>query len=71
MLRHPSDQSHQIKVSASKNGPSIILGDQDGVDRAALGHTVLRIRPTGSLEHRAPSSLVLFDKDGKVIWTAP
>jgi hypothetical protein len=70
-LRDPSDQGHQIKMSAFKDGPSISLGDQEGVRRAVLGHTVLKILQAGSHEHRAPSSLVLFDKDGKVIWTAP
>jgi hypothetical protein len=70
-LRNPSDQGHQIKMLAFKDGPSVSLGDQEGVDRAVLGHTVLKTLQTGSLEHRAPSSLALFDKDGKVIWTAP
>ncbi len=39
--------------------------------RAALGATSLITTRTGSVENRATSSLGLFDKDGKVLWSAP
>jgi hypothetical protein len=39
--------------------------------RAVLGHTALEATATGTVEQRPASSLVLFDKDGKVIWKVP
>ena len=54
-----------------EKGPSLILYDQDGNVRAALGTTELKNTRTGSTEIRAPSSLVLLDEDGKVVWSAP
>jgi L-asparaginase II len=48
-----------------------VLRDEKERIRAVLGHTNLEITRTGSVEQRSASSLVLFDKDGKVMWTAP
>ena len=39
--------------------------------RAVLGSTSLELIKTGTIEKRPESSLVLFDKDGKVIWQTP
>ena len=47
------------------------LHDSEGNLRVALGTTRLEHANTGSTEIRAPSSLVLFDEDGKVVWSAP
>lgn len=49
----------------------ISLSDENGIDRAVLGATSLTTTRTGTVEKRAPSSLILFDKDGKVLWKAP
>ncbi len=38
---------------------------------AVLGHTALETKATGTVEQPPASSLVLFDRDGKVIWKAP
>lgn len=51
--------------------PSLHLCDKGGKIRAALGTTDLEITQTGEARRRAASSLVLFDKDGKVMWSAP
>ena len=51
--------------------PHISLQDKDGNLRVALGTTRLKHTDTGSTEIRAPSSLVLFDEDGNVVWWAP
>src|ERR1051326_1814902 len=42
-----------------------------GMDRAVLGNTYLENSRTGSKETTPLSSLVLFDKEGKVLWKAP
>lgn len=51
--------------------PSFKLFDKLGTHRAVLGTTQLKNTQTGSIETRAPSSLVLFDEGNKVLWSAP
>lgn len=54
----------------STGWPSIVLrGGRDSTPRAVLGYVALDSR--GAMEQRLPSSLVFFDKDGKVLWVAP
>lgn len=57
--------------TAPDGSPNLTLFDQAGKLRAALGHAKLEAIGTGATENRAVSSLVLFDKDGKVLWEAP
>jgi len=52
-----------------EDGPSLKIEGQGG--SAVLGKTELKNNRTGSTEIRAPSSLVLFDEEGKVVWSAP
>jgi hypothetical protein len=59
------------KLDLSQGEPSLELSDHTGKARATLGYTELEVQHTGSTEKRAVSSLVLFDKDGKVTWAAP
>jgi hypothetical protein len=47
------------------------LNDERGMSRAVLGGASLENKATGVKEQRPASSLILFDKDGKVIWKAP
>lgn len=51
--------------------PVVLLGDENGKPRAVLGHVDLVGTSEGRVEKRPASSLVLFDKDGKVLWKAP
>jgi len=61
-----------ISISVQKDaGPSLSLKDNLGKIRAVLGTTNLKHPDTGSTEIRAPSSLVLFDEEGSVVWSAP
>ena len=60
-----------INVYLLKDQASIWLSDERGTGRAVLGGTTLENKTTGVAEQRPASSLVLFDKDGKVIWKAP
>ena len=52
-------------------GPSLRLIDTQGKTRTVLGTTDLVNTKTDQETKTAPSSLVLFDKDGKVLWKAP
>jgi len=68
------DGARQPRVAVgtqSDGGPGVVLLDENGRLRAALGSSWLEQRNTGAVEERPDSSLVLFDKDGKVIWQAP
>ena len=51
--------------------PALDLSDAAGKVRAVLGITSTEVVRTGEERRRSESSLVLFDKDGKVIWQAP
>lgn len=67
-----SREKGRIDVNILADGtPSLQLYDKDGNERAVLGQTELEVRRTGSTEKRSASSLVLFDKEGKVLWRAP
>ena len=62
----------KLEIDIQKDaGPSLSLTDSLGMVRAVLGPTELKHTDTGSTEIRAPSSLVLFDEDGNVVWSAP
>jgi len=50
--------------------PRLVIKDSNGAS-AVLGSTELEVTRTGELRKRPASSLVLFDKDGKVICWAP
>ncbi len=65
-------------LSLLEDKPTLHLYDKKGKLRAALGSTSLKITRPGvgggkaeTEEKRPESSLVLFDKDEKVIWKAP
>jgi len=51
--------------------PALVLRDENGLDRAVLGHRILKRTPTAPVERRPASSIILIDKDGKLIWEAP
>jgi len=70
--KKPSLELHSTDFRAvAVLGPSLELYDSTGDLRAVLGSTELKNNRTGSTEIRAPSSLVLFDEEGKVVWSAP
>jgi len=49
----------------------IELTDRDGKTRAILGASQLRITQTEEVRQRPESSLVFFNSEGRVIWSAP
>ena len=61
----------RIVLSMLFEEPVVTLLDEKGQFRAQLGCASLEITKTGSVENRPESSLILFDKVGKVIWKAP
>ena len=51
--------------------PSFMLYDENDNKRAVLGFTSLEVTKTGEVRNLPPSSLVLFNKEGKVLFEAP
>jgi len=73
-LRDERDRVRSKIVMLSDGSPSIRLFDEVGNSRAIIGSINLENPETariGSLEKRPESSLVLLDKDKKVVWSAP
>ncbi len=62
----------QVYLTTGKDGsPFIRLKDVNGRTRTVLGNTSFVHPQTGVVERRPPSSLVLFNEKGNVIWKAP
>jgi len=59
------------KLTTRLGDDHLYLFDDEQRPRAVLGTTELKHPDTGSTEIRAPSSIVLFDEEGKVVWSAP
>jgi len=70
MMATTEDRFGFSLMLAPTGGASLRLVDH-GIIRAALGTIELIQTDTGSTEIRAPSSLVLLDDKGKVLWSAP
>ncbi len=64
-------ENERVFLATRGDNASLILHDEAGKMRAALGNFDLEITATGSTEHRAASSLVLLNEQGRVLWEAP
>jgi len=51
--------------------PTLELFDENRMKRAVLGRTALEVTRTGAVTELPESSLVLFAKDGKILWKTP
>jgi hypothetical protein len=70
-LRDASGKT-RLRLALSDDGtPLLELLDKDGHSRAVLGRFLLKRTKTGAIEERPESSLVLVDRDGKVLWRIP
>jgi len=66
-----SDKSYITIYADRLLGTAINISDDKGNTRAVLGTVDLKVTDTGETRKRPESSLVLFGKDGKVIYKAP
>lgn len=69
---HSQQGSARVKLTVRSDGsPSLSLFDPPLAPRAVLGAIGLENPATGVREERPASSLVLFGRDGPVVWRAP
>ncbi len=64
----------RANLSVSNDGPSLIFYDAEGHQRTIVGSTTLvgsHVNENGISEKAPPSSIVLFDKAGKLLWRQP
>ena len=61
----------RIMIKTFKGGTAIEISDDEGNQRAILGSVDLNVIATGETRKRPESSIVLFGKDGKVVYSAP
>jgi hypothetical protein len=69
-----ADKSNKTRASINLSpdgSPGLELLDKDGNLRAVLGSTSIVTVRTGLVDQRPESSLVLFDKNWKILWKAP
>lgn len=67
-----NNMAERLLVETESDGsPRLALKDKGEKLRAVLGTTQLKDKRTGNTETREPSSLVLFDEKGNVVWKAP
>jgi hypothetical protein len=64
----------RVNLSVSNEGPSLLFYDAAGHPRTIIGSTTLvgsHVNENGIAEKSPASSIVLFDKAGKLIWRQP
>lgn len=59
-----------VTLDNDNGGPNLSVEDKDGYS-SVLGRSDLVLTKTGKKEQTPAASLVLFDKDKKVLWSAP
>ncbi len=64
------NQNARIILSSAKGRASLIVTDEDGFE-TTIGTTDLVTTATGETHKTSAASVVLFDKDKKVLWKAP
>lgn len=77
---HGVEGSQRVGLNIDSGGTCLSIKDLKGVTRAELGDTKLAFGTDGTLkkasgnfsvEQRPPSSLILYNEDKKVLWSAP
>ncbi len=64
----------RANLSVSNDGPSLVFYDPSGQARTVVGSTTLvasHVNENGVAERAAASSIVLFDRTGKLVWRQP
>jgi hypothetical protein len=68
------NEKSRANLSVSPDGPSLVFYDPDGKARTILGSTTLvasHVNEKGVMERAPASSIVLFDRAGKLLFRTP
>ncbi len=71
LIINGKDEKYRLMLNLDRDSPQIILRDDKAQTRLVIGTTEVTNRIKGTIERRPESSLVMFNKDGKLIWSAP
>jgi len=71
LIINGQDGKHRMMFNIDKGSPQIILKDNDAQTRMILGMSEVASKFRDTVEKRPESSIVMFNKDGKLIWSAP
>lgn len=71
LIINGKDEKYRLMLNLDRDSPQIILRDDKAQTRLVIGTTEITNRLKGTIERRPESSLVMFNKDGKLIWSAP
>ena len=66
----PVNLDKQVLLESSPDGPSLTLSDFQGF-RSIVGTTSLKTPSTGASTKTSAASVILFDKEGRSVWSAP
>lgn len=70
-LYDKTQTNRAVLATLPDGSPALVLFNKAGETRALLGSNFpMRMHPE-EIETRPASSLVMFDKDGKIVWKAP
>lgn len=70
-LRDAKTKPHATVIVNAQGSPSLIMRDKATESVALLGEAILPISVAGLDEERPAGSLVLLNKEGRVVWRAP
>lgn len=70
-LYDKKDHKYRIMFDVVDGNPRIILRDEKAQTRLVLGGAEIVGKLKGTTERRATSSIVMFNPNGKLIWSAP
>ena len=65
------DDKYRAMLDIFDGGPRLVLRDVMGQTRATFGATEVVDKSKGILEKRGVSSLVFFNSNGELVWSAP
>lgn len=71
LIINGKDEKYRLMLNLDRDSPQIILRDDKAQTRLVVGTTEITNRLKGTIERRPESSIVMFNKDGKLIWSAP
>lgn len=68
--QRPAKWGQQAVLESSADGPSLTLSDAQGF-RTIAGIASLKTPSTGASTKTSAASVILFDKEGRSVWSAP